>query len=340
MADLRGWWSGIATGDLDGDGRLDLVAGTWGENSPWRASPAQPLRAFHADFAGRGTVDLIETEFDPRRQATVPFHRLDYLSAGLPPLLEHFGSSLDFSQTTIDEFLRRLGGNAVEVSATVLSSMAFLNRGDHFDPVPLPLEAQVAPVFGVVVADLDGDGAEDIFLSQNFFAQRWEIPRLDAGRGLCLRGDGRGGFSPVPGQESGITVYGEQRGAAVADYDRDGRIDLLISQNAAETKLYRNRRALPGLRVRLKGPPGNPTGVGATVRLSFSGRSGPAREIRAGGGYWSQDSAILVLGRPMPPDGIWVRWPGGRIVTGALPPDSREVRVHLDGRIEPVRIMP
>jgi hypothetical protein len=262
------------------------------------------------------------------------------MSAGLPPLLEHFESSRNFSQATMDELLQRLGGNPVEVSATTLSSMVFLNRGDHLDPVPLPPEAQVAPVFGVIVADLDGDGVEDIFLGQNFFAQRWEMPRLDAGRGLWLRGDGRGGFSPVPGQESGIAVHGEQRGAAAADYDRDGRVDLLMSQNAAETKLYRNRRASPGLRVRLKGAPGNLTGVGATVRLSFGGRLGPAREIRSGSGYWSQDSAVLVLGVTEQPDGIWVRWPGGRTVTGALPPDLREVTIHFDGQIEPVALLP
>ncbi|NJN36689.1 MAG: DUF4118 domain-containing protein [Nitrospiraceae bacterium] len=44
-----------------------------------------------------------------------------------------------------------------------------------------------------------------------------DMSRLDAGRGLWLRGDGRGGFAAVPGQESGLNVYGEQRGAAAAD---------------------------------------------------------------------------------------------------------------------------
>ena len=334
IQELRGWWSGIATGDFDGDGRLDIVAGNWGENSPWRASATQPIRLYYSDFASRGLVDLIETEYDERRQALVPFHRLDYLSAGLPPLLEHYTSSRDFSQTTIAELLHRLGGNAVELSASVLTSMVFLNRGDHFEIRPLPREAQWAPVFGVVVADYDGDGADDIFLSQNFFALRWEMHRLDAGRGLWLRGDGRGGFHAVPGQESGVTLYGEQRGAAVADYDHDGRVDLLVSQNAAETRLYRNQRAKPGLRVRLMGPPGNPMGVGATVRLRFGEQWGPAREIRAGSGYWSQDSAVLVLGCPVRPEGIWVRWPGGKIVSGAVAPEALEVVVHVDGQLE------
>ena len=127
--------------------------------------------------------------------------------------------------------------------------MIFLNRGDHFEAAALPREAQFAPVFAVCVADLDGDGHEDIFLSQNFFATQPETPRLDGGRGLWLRGDGTGKLMPVPGQESGVKIYGEQRGAALCDYDGDGRVDLVVTQNGAETKLYHNARARPGLRV-------------------------------------------------------------------------------------------
>ena len=47
--------------------------------------------------------------------------------------------------------------------------MVFLNRGDHFEARPLPLMAQLTPAFAPVVADFDGDGNEDIFLSQNCF---------------------------------------------------------------------------------------------------------------------------------------------------------------------------
>src|SRR3989449_11510678 len=72
-------------------------------------------------------------------------------------------------------------------------------------------------------------------------------------RGLLLRGRGDGTLEPVPGQVSGIMVYGDQRGAAFADYDGDGRTDLVVSQNGGETKLYHNEHARPGLRVRLRG---------------------------------------------------------------------------------------
>jgi len=163
----------------------------------------------------------------------------------------------------------------------------------------------------VSVADVDGDGKEDIFLSQNFFATDGDTSRYDAGRGLWLKGDGQGGFVPLSGQQSGVKVYGEQRGCALADYDGDGRVDLVVTQNGAETRLYHNIGAKPGLRVRLVGPSGNPQAIGACARLKFGERFGPAREIHAGSGYWSQDSAVQVMGFADQPDGSWVRWPGG-----------------------------
>ena len=109
-----------------------------------------------------------------------------------------------------------------------------------------------------------------------------------------LRGDGKGSLATVPGQESGIAVYGDARGAAVADYDADARVDLVVAQNGAATRLFRNRLAQPGLRVKLSGPPGNPNGVGAAVRLVWGERQGPVREVQAGSGYWSQSSSTLV----------------------------------------------
>ncbi len=87
------------------------------------------------------------------------------------------------------------------------------------------------------MADFDGDGNEDIFLSQNFFGVELETSRYDAGLGLCLRGDGKGGFKALSGQESGIRVFGQQRGCAVSDFDGDGRVDLVVTQNAGKTRL-------------------------------------------------------------------------------------------------------
>jgi hypothetical protein len=131
-----------------------------------------------------------------------------------------------------------------------------------------------------------------------------------------------------------LQIYGEQRGAAAADYDRDGRLDLAITQNGAATKLYRNVGAKPGLRVRLERPPANPDGVGASLRLVFGQRYGPMREVHAGSGYWSQDSSVQVMGASDRPVQIQVRWPGGRQTVANVPPQAREIRVNHDGTVE------
>jgi hypothetical protein len=181
---------------------------------------------------------------------------------------------------------------------------------------------------------MDGDGNEDIFLSQNFFATAVDTSRNDAGRGLWLRGDGKGGLQPVSGEESGIKVYGEQRGCALGDFDADGRIDLVVTQNGAQTKLYHNTGAKPGLRIRLNGPPENPSGIGATIRFKSANGFGPAREIHAGSGYWSQDSAIQVMAAPPGADQISIHWPGGKTTTSALPANTREITIDQSGAVQ------
>jgi hypothetical protein len=214
---------------------------------------------------------------------------------------------------------------ALTLKANTLDHMVFLNRGDHFESAPLPMEAQMAPASYVGIADFNGDGNEDIFLSQNFFPTDIGTPRYDAGRSLLLIGDGKGSFKAATGAESGLIVYGDQRGAAYADYDGDGRLDLAVSQNGAATKLFHNRGAKPGLRVRLQGTSANPDGVGAQVRVAYGERMGPVREIEAGSGYWSQNGAVQVFGLSGTPTAVWVRWPGGGVTTTPVPAGAREV---------------
>jgi enediyne biosynthesis protein E4 len=337
LNDFTGWWNSVTTGDLDGDGRLDIIAGNWGLNSPYQANDTHPLRLYYGDIAGRGTVDLIEAYFAPELNAFVPRRSLSALSQAVPRLTELYPTHRAFSTASASDIFQRLQVRPAEVQAATLASMVFFNRGEYFEAVPLPPEAQWAPVFAITVADFDGDGQEDVFLSQNFFALRPELPRLDAGRGLLLRGTGQGQLEPVPGQLSGIAVYGEQRGAAVSDFNEDGRVDLVVTQNGAATRLFENTRGKPGLRVRLRGPRGNPQGIGATVRLLFDQRLGPVCEVHAGSGYWSQDSTVLTLAVPASPSRISVRWPGGKIHQTELRSGSREIIVDHEGVVTTIR---
>jgi hypothetical protein len=337
LADKTGWWTGVTTGDLDGDGRLDIIAANWGENTKYESRRTKPLRLYYGDPDGDGSWPMLEAHFEPAMNEYVPDRMLDTVAKGMPFLLGEFPTHQAWAEAGVEAALGDRLSRMRYLEANWLESTAFLNRGDHFEARVLPPEAQFAPAFAVCVADYDGDGREDVFLSQNFFGVDNETSRYDAGRGLWLQGDGRGDFRAVPGQESGVKVYGEQRGAAVADFDGDGRVDLVVTQHRAATKLYRNVTGRPGLRVRLEGPPGNPRGIGAVLRLKFGERLGPAREIHAGSGYWSQDSVVTVLAAPAPATQVWVRWPGGRVTTADLPSGAREVAVNVGGGVRLVR---
>ncbi|NIN10938.1 MAG: hypothetical protein GTN62_05415 [Gemmatimonadales bacterium] len=330
LASYTSLWNGLTTGDLNGDGRLDLIATSWGRNTRFRADRDHPLLAYYADFDRNGTLDLVTARFDAEFHDIVPLRGLERMAPALPYLRQRIPSFADYAAATLQEVLGPPLAIASTLQATTLDHMLFLNRGDRFEAVPLPTEAQLAPAFYAGVADFDGDGHEDVFLTQNFFPTERETQRYLAGRAVWLRGDGSGSLESVPGQVSGVIVYGDQRGAALADYDGDGRVDLVVSQNSAETKLYRNQGGTPGLRVRLVGPAGNPDAIGAVLRLVYRDRHGPAREIHAGSGYWSQDGPVQVLGMAQQATAVWVRWPDAQESTTAVAPGAREVTVRWD----------
>ncbi|MDH3735038.1 MAG: FG-GAP-like repeat-containing protein, partial [Gemmatimonadota bacterium] len=326
LGDHTGRWNGIATGDLNGDGRPDLVATSWGVNVDYPPTPERPAVGVASDFDGNGQIDFIEATVDEAGRV-VPTRGYLTLATALPFIRRTVPTFEAFSRATLEDLVDNRDGEVYRVSAATYSHTAFLNRGGRFESLVLPGEAQRAPAFGVVVGDVDRDGNEDIYLAQNFLATPLGIGRHDAGRGALLLGDGAGGLEYVDAGLAGAPVYADARGAAFADFDLDGRWDLAVGLNGEGAAIFHGIGGEPGLRVSLRGRVTNPDAIGARIRVVYADGVGPAREVQSGSGYWSRNGATQVFGLRTEPTAVRVRWPDGSTTERPLDAGSRELTI-------------
>ena len=329
LSKLTGWWNGVATGDFNNDGLIDIVATNWGLN--WRNKPTinKPNRVYYGDLYGDGTTaaieaSLIDNEWKPDR-------RLNILRAALPPIRENILNFEDLGKSNVRSAFGSIIEKAKFLDVVEFRSGIFINNSNaSMEFIPLPDNAQLTPSFGVVVEDFDGDTFNDIFLSQNFFATNPEYSRSDSGRGLILKGNGKGGFSAMTSKESGIKIYGEQRACAASDFNHDGRMDLVVSQNSATTKLYQNANGSSGIRIRLKGSIKNPYAIGAKI---ISTKPRFLKEIQSGSGYWANNSSTLVFPNSDRDIILKVTWPNSKNVEYIIPADSKSLELHINGKV-------
>ncbi len=124
-------------------------------------------------------------------------------------------------------------------------------------------------------------------------------------------------------------MLGEQRGAAITDINADGRPDLAVTVNSGPLLLWTNQSPIPGLSARVRGPASNPTAIGAVLRVIRDTTPGPAHEIRAGSGRYSQDSATVFLGPAPGAQQVEVRFAGQPARAFPVPTGATHLVVDL-----------
>lgn len=286
----KGWWNSLVAGDFDRDGDTDYIAGNLGRNARMRASNAEPVRLYAGDFDNNGFYDAIPTIFisDPtgkRQEHTV--HGREDLIKQMIVMRRRFPYYKDFASATIDQLLTpEERQNAMVLEANYLESAYIENKGDGtFAIRSLPLQAQLAPIFGMVADDVDRDGNLDVMLVGNDYGGEVQTGRYDALNGLLLRGDGTGNFRPESIASSGFYVPGNAKGL-VQLTDGNGSELVVATQNRGRLCVFRNSKPARHLRL-------HPTD--ASALLTFADGKKQKVEFSYGNSFLSQSARTLLV---------------------------------------------
>ncbi len=284
---------GIAIFDYDSDGWPDV----------FQANDTQPNKLYRNEgdgtFSEHGVSAGIAYAEDGKARGAMGVDAADYDRSGRFHLLVG-----NFANEMLNLFHNE--GNGLFVDEAPTSQIG--------------RDSLLSLTFGAFFFDYDLDGHLDIFCANGHLDEEIEIvqPAVKFAQAPQLfRNDGRGGFELIPaspGQDLAEPLVG--RGAAYADYDRDGDLDVLITTNDGPAKLLRNDggNASNYLRVRLVGSESNRSGLGTLLTLASA--SGQQRQVvRGGSSYCSQSEIVTTfgLGADTAIDLLEARWPSGHV---------------------------
>jgi hypothetical protein len=294
IGDHLGWWNSIVAGDFDNDGDIDYIVGNRGENSFYRASARYPVRAYAGDFDKNGIYDMIPSLYLPDREGKMkeyPAESRDDLLRQMTAMRKKFPDYKTYAVATMNEVLTPEERKGVLIrEANDFRSCLLRNEGNgRFSLEPLPVEAQLSVIDGMVAEDFDGDGKLDVVLSGNDYGTEPSVGRYDAMSGLLLKGDGKGNFAPLSILESGLFLPGDQK-ALVKLRGAGGRCLLAAGQNRGALQVFELKRNIRCISLQ----PGD-----VSARIKYRDGSVRKEEFAYGSSFLSQSGRFLNLDGPV-----------------------------------------